>query len=141
MRDPSRRHFLGATLGMLALPWFPTGHRCHHGASRSAGPHPTPRPGVTAERVPAKAQLPDNAETLSVFEQVREIPEVLDGIRCKCGCAEYKDYYSLLSCFEAPDVMAKDCLVCQAQGRLVARMHKAGRSLDEIRKGIDARFP
>ncbi len=140
MLHPTRRQFLVAATGLLVLPSPVAPHRCRHGASRG-GPHPTPRPGITAERVPARAQLPDNPDVIAVFDQVREIPEILDGIRCKCGCAEYKDYHSLLSCFEAPDVMAKDCLVCQAQGRLVARLHKAGRSLDDIRKGIDARFP
>jgi hypothetical protein len=30
--------------------------------------------------------------------------------------------------------------MCQGQGRLVVRMHQAGKTLDEIRRGVDARF-
>ncbi len=36
--------------------------------------------------------------------------------------------------------MAKTCDVCKAQARLAHRMHKSGKSLEAIRKGIDARF-
>jgi hypothetical protein len=71
---------------------------------------------------------------------VRAIPGILDGIRCQCGCADGKAYYSLLSCFEAPDMMGADCQICQSQARLAHRLHTSGKSLDEIRDGIDAKF-
>jgi hypothetical protein len=103
-------------------------------------PHPTPRPGITAAKIPTRAQLEHAPDAIPVFDLVREIPEIVDGIRCHCGCAERKEFYSLLSCYEGSDAMAMHCEVCQGQGRLVARLHKAGKSLDEIRKGIDARF-
>ncbi len=70
---------------------------------------------------------------------VREIPEVVDGIRCQCGCADSPGYYSLLSCYEG-DAMAKGCPICQGQGRLAHRLHKAGKTLDEIRSAIEARY-
>ena len=111
------------------------------GAATPASPHPTPRAGITAAKVPRGAALGDDAEDAApVFDMVREIPEIIDGIRCNCGCAELEGYYSLLSCFEGADAMAKHCRVCQGQGRLAHRMHKSGKSLDEIRKGVDARF-
>ena len=65
--------------------------------------------------------------------------EVVDGIRCQCGCADSPGYYSLLSCYEG-DAMAKSCPICQGQGRLAHRLHKAGKSLDEIRAAIEARY-
>src|SRR5258706_2206739 len=70
------------------------------------GPHPTPRPGITAERVLTREQLADFPNAIPAFDMVREIPEVVDGIRCQCGCADSPGYYSLLSCYEG-DAMAK----------------------------------
>lgn len=106
----------------------------------AADPHPTPRPGITAALVPTAEQLAATPKVVDVFDQVREIPQVVDGIRCNCGCAGLKGSYSLLSCFETMDAMAIHCEICQAHGKLVHRMHAAGRTLDEIRRGVDARF-
>jgi len=133
-----RRAFLRILLGALAAPLALPARGA--AAVGTRGPHPTPRPGITAARVATQAQLADAPDAHAVFDQVREIPHIVDGVRCNCGCADAKGYHSLLSCFETPDVMAKHCEVCQAQGRLVFRMHKSGRSLDEIRRGVDARF-
>jgi porphobilinogen deaminase len=36
--------------------------------------------------------------------------------------------------------MARDCVICQGQGRLAVRLHKEGKSLDQIRSAIDAKF-
>ncbi len=47
------------------------------------------------------------------------------------------EFYSLLSCYEGKG-MARDCIVCQ--GRLAVRLHKEGKSLDQIRAAIDAKF-
>jgi hypothetical protein len=73
------------------------------------------------------------------FRMVREIPQVVDGIRCNCGCAELEGFYSLLSCYEQ-NGMAKDCMICQGQAKLAYKMHKDGFSLDAIRRAIDAEF-
>jgi hypothetical protein len=140
MHVPTRRHFFGLAMSALAAPFATRGSGCKHGHAIVRGPHPDPRPGITAAKVPARGALPDKPEVIAAFDQVREIPGVIDGIRCRCGCADYKAYHSLLSCFEVPDVMARDCEICQTHARLAYRLHKAGRSLDEIRKGIDARF-
>jgi hypothetical protein len=51
-----------------------------------------------------------------------------------------KGYYSLLTCFETTDAMARQCRICQGQGKLAYRMNKAGSSLDEIRRGIEAKY-
>ena len=129
---PSRRDFLATVTAAAVLPIRP--------ATLRTGPHPTPRRGITASKVATTEQLAGKPEAIQIFELVREIPAVVDGIRCQCGCMDGKDYYSLLSCFETPDMMASQCLICQAQARLVHRLHKAGKTLDEIRRGVDARF-
>jgi len=85
-------------------------------------------------------QLADHPKAIPVFDAVREIPEIVDGIRCQCGCSSNPDFYSLLSCYEGKDAMAAWCPVCQGQGRLAARLHKEGKTLDEIRVAIEARF-
>ena len=138
----SRRTFVCVCVAALAAALFPA--RIVRAATlrqRPRGPHPTPRPGITGARVLATEQLGGKAQLVSLFDSVRNIPEVIDGIRCNCGCALYGgDFYSLLSCFEGKDAMAKECAVCQGQGRLVARLHKAGKSLDEICSAVDAKF-
>jgi hypothetical protein len=109
-------------------------------ATSHAPGHPTPRPGITAAKVLTKEQLGDeHKDAAGVFDMVREIPQVVDGIRCQCGCSELEGKYSLLSCYEA-DGMAGHCQVCQGEGRLAYRLHKQGKTLDEIRAAIDAKF-
>jgi hypothetical protein len=105
----------------------------------SAGPHPTPRPGIDASKVLTHDKLTENAAAEPVFDMVRKIPQVVDGIRCQCGCAELPEFYSLLSCYEA-DGMAQHCVICQGEAKLAFRMHEQGKSLDEIRAAIDAKF-
>ena len=102
-------------------------------------PHPTPRPGIDASKVLTKDQLKEGPNAAPVFDLVRQIPQVADGIRCNCGCADLPGFYSLLSCFEA-DGMAQHCMICQGQARLAFRMHGEGKSLDQIRTAIDAKF-
>ena len=74
-----------------------------------------------------------------MFDMVREIPQVADGIRCNCGCAEDPDLRSLLSCFEG-EGMAQGCGICQGQARLAHTLHRQGKTLDQIRAELDARF-
>jgi len=111
------------------------------GATRRpvGGPHPTPRPGIDASKVLTRDKLTEHPAAEPVFEMVRKIPQVVDGIRCQCGCAELPEFYSLLSCYEA-DGMAQHCVICQGEGKLAFRMHEQGKSLDEIRAAIDAKF-
>jgi hypothetical protein len=133
----SRRTFLGrctaVTLALVA------GARPAWARRRLRTDHPAPRPGVTAAKLPTHEQLAGSSAQ-TVFDAVREIPEIVDGIRCHCGCADNPDFYSLLTCYEGEDAMAKSCPICQGQGRLAARLHKEGKTLDEIRASIDARY-
>lgn len=103
------------------------------------GPHPTPRPGITAAKVLTAEQLADSPDAIPVFDLVRQIPEIVDGIRCQCGCADAPGFYSLLSCYEEHG-MARHCEICQGEARVAHRLNAAGKTLDEIRAAIDARF-
>lgn len=105
-----------------------------------AGPHPTPRPGIDASRVLKEAEVQGGGNVIAAFNDVRQIPQIVDGIRCHCGCADSPGYYSLLTCYEGPHAMAQMCDLCQGQGRYAFRLHRAGRSLQDIRAAIDARY-
>ena len=127
----SRREFLAA----LPLALFAARARAMPARSPK---HPTPRPGITAARVLPASKLHDKS-LAAVYAMVREIPQVADGIRCNCGCAELEGMYSLLSCYEQGG-MAQHCLICQGQAKLAYKLHREGWSLDGIRQAIDAEF-
>jgi len=133
----SRRRFLALVPGALALV-IPEQARAELLSAVSRGDHPTPRPGIDASRVLTADQL-HTLEAASVFDLVRQMPQVVDGIRCNCGCAGLPGYYSLLSCYEAPG-MAQHCEICQGQANLVHRLHRQGWSLAGIRVAVDAAF-
>lgn len=104
--------------------------------ARAAGPHPDPRPGVDGSNVlAADAVMPHVAE---LFDEIRTIPHLVDGIACRCGCGAIEGMRSLLSCYEGVG-MAQFCMICEGDGRLVVRLSREGRSLDEIRAAIDGR--
>jgi hypothetical protein len=134
----SRRQFLAVLALALvprALAGLPT--RAMHRPRGGPVPHPAPRPGITAAGVLKASQL-ENKHAAAVFDMVREIPEVVDGIHCYCGCASQKRFYSLLSCFE--DGMAQHCEICQGEARLAHKLHADGSSLADIRASIDASY-
>jgi hypothetical protein len=139
-RMHTRRRFvasLSAALGALAA-----GGGVHGALAsprREQGTHPTPRPDVDASKVLTRDRLGKDDDLAKVFDMVREMPQIVDGIRCQCGCADVPGYYSLLSCFEG-EAMARHCELCQGQARLAHRLYRAGRTLDQIRAAIDAEF-
>lgn len=128
--QPDRRRFLMLMAG--ALPGL-TGFR----ARLHQSPHPTPRPGVDASHVLGADDLKDTPDAVPVFDLVREIPQIADGIRCQCGCAEIPGMYSLLSCYET-DGMARHCRICQGVAKLAHRLYRQGKTLNEIRAAVDA---
>ena len=131
----NRRHFLGACSAAFAALLAPS----RRAWARPASSHPSPRPGITAAKVLTRAELEDRPKLVGLFDSVRKIPEVVDGIRCNCNCTSPPEMYSLLSCYEEQG-MARDCIVCQGQGRLVVRLHSEGKTLDQIRAAVDAKF-
>lgn len=136
---PRRRVLLLAAGWLAALNGFLPSPVAGLARRRRGGPHPNPRPGITSANVLTAEQLADAPDVIEIFDLVRQIPEVVDGIRCQCGCADLPGFYSLLSCYES-EGMARHCVVCQGEGRLAYRLHKAGESLDSIRAAIDARY-
>lgn len=149
----NRRTFLSAaTLGGagVLLDWRPARIRrgatmvmpmCGAARPHAVGPvvHPTPRKGITGTKVMTAAQLAKSAYLIPLFDGIRAIPDVADGIRCSCGCAELPGYYSLLSCYEG-DAMALICPICQGAGKLTVRLHTEGQTLVQIRIAVDAQF-
>ncbi len=135
-----RRRFLTVCVGVIAAGAGLARPLRAAGLAGARGPgHPTPRPGITAANVLPDAELADYPAALPAFQAVRQVPQIVDGIRCNCGCAELPGFYSLLSCYEGAG-MARMCDICQGEARLAARLFQAGKSLDEIRAAIDARY-
>jgi hypothetical protein len=110
----------------------------HHAASPAAKRvrHPTPRPGITGERVLSADSVNDRSS--EVYTMAARIPSVLDGLYCHCDCHERDDKRSLLECFE--DEMGSSCGICSGQARLAYELHEQGKSLRQIRKAVDAQY-
>ena len=108
-------------------------------AAKAAEKHPAPRPGITGEYVLKHKDLARYPKLVPLFDAVRKIPEIFDGIHCSCGCTRPVDYYSLLSCFEGAG-MARECSTCQDEARLVIKLHKQGKTLTQIRAAFDREF-
>jgi hypothetical protein len=134
-----RRPFLRAAAALLALPFLPNPVRALAAAGRRHAPHPDPRPGIDASHMLSPEKVREHPGAVAAFDEARTIPQILDGIRCHCGCADLPDKRSLLSCYEE-DGMALDCDICQGEARLAYRLHARGRTLAEIRDAIDARY-
>lgn len=137
--DTSRRSFLALVAGTLVQVARPGGLTALAGppSRTGAGDHPDPRAGVDGSRVLPPDQVPPQLAAL--FDGVRAAAPVVDGIRCRCGCAQVPGMYSLLSCYEGAG-MARYCEICQGEGRLAVALHAEGRTLDEIRTAVDRRF-
>ena len=152
---PSRRGFLGlcaAAVVAVTEAFRPTWawgesrsaspqNRDCHGADhpQSATDHPEPRPGIDASRVLTPDDLADAPQAVPIYDKIRQIPEIADGIHCYCGCASLPGFRSLLVCYES-NGMAKWCEICQGEGNLTYRLHTSGKTLDQIRAAIDAKF-
>jgi Protein of unknown function with PCYCGC motif len=110
----------------------------HHmqSASSKRTPHPTPRPGITADRVLSPDSVPERSS--EVYTMAARIPGLLDGLYCHCDCHERDGKRSLLECFE--DAMGSTCGICSGQARLAYEMSQQGKSLRDIRKAIDAQY-
>ena len=130
-----RRRFLRRFSAAAAA--FLVSHRPLH-ALRPAT-HPVPRKGITGEFVLTRKDLSKHPGLIPLFDSVRARPAIFDGIRCSCGCTNGMELYSLLSCFEGKG-MALQCIVCQDEARLVVKLHKQGKTLNQIRAAFDAEY-
>ncbi len=140
----TRRTMIGTAIracAALSLGVVGGGFSAVQRVAHRVGPHPEPRPGINASHMPKSATVRQaNAKAVDAFDEARTIPEILDGIRCQCGCADQEGMRSLLSCYEGDEAMALHCDICQGEARLAYRMKGKGRSLDEIRAAVDARY-
>ena len=130
----SRRTALGRIAGVFAASF--AAPASYGSFVREGLTHPDPRPGITAEKVLAEDKLPDKKRVKEAFAGARQYPELFDGISCACGCE--KEHRSLLSCFESQQPTG--CWGCQEEAMLVSKLAKEGKTLDEIRKAVDAKW-
>lgn len=102
--------------------------------------HPEPRAGIDASKVMSREALAAFPESLvEIYDMVREMPHIADGIGCSCGCSILPGYRSLLTCYY-PTGMAMGCQICQGQARLAHGRFREGQTLEQIRRATDARF-
>jgi len=104
----------------------------------SAGRHPEPRPGITAARVLPPSTYAGYDQIVRAYEAAQQAPQVLDGLYCYCQCREHFGHRSLLECFQSEHGSA--CDICMGEATMAAQMHREGKSLEEIRRAVDARF-
>jgi hypothetical protein len=125
----------GAAIAAILLPGEAVARR------RRLLDHPEPRPGIDASGVVSAEQLRNEGipdETIALFDGIREMPEIADGLACYCGCMLMGNR-SLLTCYGEKG-MARGCQICQGEARIAHRRWKEGQSLDQIRRAIDARY-
>lgn len=108
--------------------------------ARGAGAagHPEPRPGITAAAVLPPSTYAGYDRVVRAYEAAQQAPQVLDGLTCHCRCRENFGHRSLLSCFESEH--GASCEICIGEALLAVEMHRQGRTLEEIRGAVDARF-
>lgn len=107
-------------------------------SSLSAGRHPEPRPGITAAGVLPPSTYAGYDQIVRAYEAAQQAPQVLDGLYCYCQCREHFGHRSLLECFQSEHGSA--CDICMGEATLAAQMHGQGKSLEEIRRAVDARY-
>lgn len=103
-----------------------------------ASTHPTPRPGITAEKVVPQSLVPRTPGANEAYAAAREAAATLDGVYCYCDCSKHAGHRSLLTCFESDH--GSHCDVCMGEAMVASGMAKQGRSLTEIRTAIDRQF-
>lgn len=135
LRSPlSRRSFVAALPFVLAA----ARRAPLHGYALEEVEHPTPRPGITGDKVLSGEALKGVREkTRRVFDMAREIPEIADGIYCYCNCTKM-GHRSLLACFETRQPIG--CMGCRESMEKAYEMHKAGKTLVEIRAALDEEY-
>jgi Protein of unknown function with PCYCGC motif len=144
LRTPARvlprlRIFLCAAVLCVLAPAAARAQSHDHaggGGAKSAAHHPTPRRDLPADYVVRADNVPERAR--DEYTMAARIPQVLDGLYCHCDCHERDGLRSLLDCFHGD--MGTSCAICQGQVRRAFELHEQGRSLNDIRKILDAEF-
>jgi hypothetical protein len=127
----TRAAFLGRLGALILAP------RLTPSRSPRALEHPDPRPGITAENIPANETLgTKDSAILASFDAARAHPEIFDGLACACGCTgAHGTHRSFLTCYETRQ--AAGCHGCEEEGELVTKLINDGKSLAEIRRAVD----
>ncbi len=126
--------FIWILLGLLVLA---VGYRLvRPGTARAQ--HPDPRPGITAAGLESPDQWSSQPEIAEVYRMAAEIPAVIDGLYCYCDCHRNFGHRSLFDCFKTDH--GGNCDVCMNEVRIAYRMHREGKSLQQIRQVIDATY-
>lgn len=145
-RNRAARRHRPRKKGLSWLPWAVAGLALvgivalvspHKSGSR----HPAPRPDAAttqASKIVPSAKYAGYPRIQEVYREVALVPQVVDGIYCYCGCERNMGHYSLLDCYKSDH--AAGCDVCLSEGALVYRMHKEGKTLDQIRSAVDAAY-
>jgi len=123
----------GAAAAALAGVVFLTRPTTAEGSS-----HPTPRPGITAEKVLPNFAIPKNPGAMDAYAAARRAPATLDGVYCHCDCSKHAGHRSLLTCFETDH--GAYCDICMGEAMLASGMAARGQSLLDIRAAIDRQF-
>jgi hypothetical protein len=108
------------------------------GPRNAVAAHPEPRAGITADKLVSAQRYASDQRIARVYAMAARIPNVLDGLYCHCECSKHAGHRSLLTCFESDH--GAMCDVCLGEAEIAFRMSQEGKSLDEIRSAIDARF-
>lgn len=77
-------------------------------------------------------------KTSNSYKVAQEIPEVLDSLFCYCYCKPNFGHKSLLTCFV--DEHGANCDICINEAIRAGELHKAGKTIPEIRAAIDKEF-
>ena len=100
--------------------------------------HPEPRADAKAVALLPAADFQAFRQIARAYREAAEIPDILDGLHCHCGCRPESAHRSLLSCFESEHAFG--CDVCLMEASLAYRMHTAGETLRAIRDAADDLF-
>ncbi len=65
-------------------------------------------------------------------------PALLIQLHCYCGCDREVGHRSLLDCYR--DRHATTCPICLGEALMAGRMADEGKSIDQIREAVDARY-
>lgn len=87
------------------------------------------------------ADLEDfDAESRPAYEAAKKYPEIVDQIRCYCGCEQSPNLHhkSLLTCFTS--LHATGCEICRGEAELAGKMKAEGSADDEVKKVVESLY-
>ncbi|MCQ6563005.1 PCYCGC domain-containing protein [Paenibacillus mendelii] len=88
--------------------------------------------------------------TRTLYAEAANLGDILKQINCYCGCMDEEDkmHDSLYRCYIAEEKDGKvtwtdhsaGCGICLEEVQDIVKLHKEGKSVDQIRKAIDDKF-